>query len=56
MLDIMFGDPLLTNWEKRFIRDVAEKGWLFDYTEKQAAKIKEIFRRQKRKYSKEKLE
>ena len=52
MLDIMWGDPLLSDWESKFIKDVARKGWIWDYTPKQKSKIRLIFLKQKVRYSK----
>lgn len=51
MLDIMFGDPTLSPWEKRFIKSVSEFGWLDNYTPKQISVIEKIFKKQKRKYT-----
>ena len=44
MIDIMWGDPALNSWEKKFVESVARQGWQRDYSDKQKAKIKSIFR------------
>ncbi len=45
-LDIMFGDPLLPQWEKDFIDSVARQGWQRDYSPKQKAVINKVFKKQ----------
>jgi len=47
MLDIMFGDPTLSDWAKDFIASVSRQGWLKDYSPKQKYWIKTIFNRQR---------
>ena len=51
MIDVMFGDPLLNEWEKKFIESVARQGWLYDYTPKQKTKLLKIFHRQWARYA-----
>lgn len=51
MIDCIFGDPKLNDWEKKFIDSVAKQGWHNDdYSSKQKVVIKRIFEAQKRKY------
>jgi len=50
MIDAMFWDPFLNNWEHTFITDVAQWGWHSDYTPKQKAVIERLFEQQKSKY------
>lgn len=51
MIDVIYGDPLLSEWERNFIDSVARQGWhRDDYSEKQKAVIKRIFKRQRHKY------
>lgn len=50
MIDVMYGDPLLSKWERDFIESVASFGWRKDYTPKQKAVIKKTFAKQKHKY------
>lgn len=50
MIDVIFGDPLLNAWEKKFINSVAEQGWHKDYTPKQKVIIERIFKVQKKRY------
>ena len=50
MIDVIFGDPLLNAWEKRFIGSVASQGWHRDYSDKQKACIEKIYRAQRQKY------
>ncbi len=50
MIDCMWGDPLLTDWEKSFVNSVARSGWYHDYTPKQKSKIKEIYIRARKRY------
>ena len=50
MVDVIFGDPLLSAWEKKFIDSVAEQGWQRDYSPKQKAVIKKIYKTQRKKY------
>lgn len=47
MLDVMFGDPNMTKWERAFHKSMCEWGWRSEYTEKQKAKIKQTFNRLK---------
>lgn len=49
MLDCLFGDPLLSAWEKKFVENMIEYGWMANYTEKQKAKIKEVFNKMRKK-------
>lgn len=42
IIDIVFGDPFLTPWEKKFIDSVARQGWERDYSPKQKAVINKI--------------
>lgn len=44
-IDIVFGDPLLTPWERNFIDSVARQGWERDYSIKQKAVIDKIHTR-----------
>ncbi len=44
-IDIMYGDPLLTLWEKDFLESVADQGWQRDYSDKQKAVIDKVFKR-----------
>lgn len=53
MIDCVFGDPLLNDWEKKFIKSVAYWGWRGDYSPKQKNKIKRIFDTQRKKYTKQ---
>jgi len=41
----MWGDPLLSQWEGRFINNVSQAGWLYEYTARQKTKIKEVFKK-----------
>ena len=50
MIDCMYGDPLLSDWEKEFVNSVCEYGWKFNYTVKQKNIIRKIFNQQQRKY------
>ena len=50
MLDTMFGDPLLNQWEKSFVKNVSRWGWRDDYTTKQKTVIRKIFKKQQKKY------
>lgn len=51
-IDVIFGDPLLNSWEKRFIESVAEQGWHNeDYSPKQKAVIDKIYATQRKKYA-----
>lgn len=50
MLDIMFGDPLLNNWEKKFIDSLIQWGWKFNYTPRQKTTIRHLFAKMKAKY------
>ncbi len=45
MLDCMFGDPQLNQWEKDFIESVCRYGWRADYTDKQKAVIEKTFQK-----------
>lgn len=45
LIDIVFGDPLLTPWEQKFISSVAWQGWERDYSPKQKAVIDKIYTR-----------
>lgn len=50
-IDVVFGDPLLGFWEKRFIESVTEQGWHNrDYSPKQKAVIDKIYAEQWKKY------
>lgn len=42
-IDIVFGDPLLTPWEQKFINSVARQGWERDYSPKQKKVIDKIY-------------
>ncbi len=44
MLNAMWGDPLLSDWETSFVDSVARWGWLYEYTPNQKAKIREVFK------------
>jgi len=46
MIDVTWGDPLLSSWEINFIRNIASWGWRHDYTPKQKAVLKKIYFRQ----------
>lgn len=50
MLDCMWGDPLLTEWESSFVNSVVRSGWYYEYTPKQKSKIKEIFNRAQKRH------
>lgn len=50
MIDVIFGDPKLNAWEKKFIDSVAYQGWEHDYSDKQKVVIKRIYRTQRKKY------
>jgi len=50
MIDVMWGDPKLNRWERRFVHSVARYGWISDYSNKQKACIEKIFNRQRRIY------
>lgn len=50
-IDCIFGDPLLNDWEKRFIDSVARQGWQKEYSDKQKRVISKIFTKQKYKYT-----
>lgn len=45
LIDVIFGDPLLTPWEREFINSVEELGWEHDYSPKQKAVIEKIHAR-----------
>lgn len=45
MIDILWGDPLLNPWEKRFIDNLSHFGWHTNYTDKQQSKLSEVFNR-----------
>jgi len=45
LIDIVFDDPLLNPWERRFIFHLSGWGWERDYTEKQKAKLVEVHAR-----------
>lgn len=51
MIDIMWGDPLLSPWETKFIESVARFGWFSDYSDKQKAVIRRIFNTQRARYA-----
>ncbi len=51
MIDIMWGDPLLTPWEYNFVKSVASFGWRNEYSPKQKAVIQKIFRKQRQIYT-----
>lgn len=55
-IDVMWGDPRLSKWETDFIDSVADFGWHNNYTEKQIAKINQIFKKQKKVWSEVKTE
>jgi len=48
MIDIVFGDPLLSHWEWGFIESVCSYGWIADYTPKQKTVINRIYNKLKR--------
>ncbi len=50
MIDVIFGDPKLNSWEKKFIDSVAEQGWQREYSPKQKAVIRKIYKTQRAKY------
>lgn len=50
MIDIMHGDPLLSQWETKFVRNVCSYGGHYNYSPKQKAVIKRIFIKQQNKY------
>lgn len=50
MLDAMYGDPLLNDWGHEFVESVARQGWDHDYTDKQKAKIEELYEQQRSRY------
>jgi len=52
MIDVMFGDPLLSPWEKSFVESVGRAGWFYEYTPKQKAILKRIYNRQVQIYTK----
>lgn len=45
MIDCLWGDPLLSAWESKFINNVARSGWFYEYTIRQKAKIQSIFKK-----------
>lgn len=53
MIDVMWGDPRLNPWEAKFVASVARFGWRADYSDKQKACIKKIFKRQRLLYENE---
>lgn len=48
MIDVMWGDPLLNDWEKKFVESVARQGGERNYSDKQKAKIKDVFKRMRK--------
>lgn len=52
-LDIMYGDPKLSKWERKFVISVGEQGWLRNYSKKQIRKTRQIFEKQRARYSRE---
>jgi len=52
MIDIMFGDPELNDWSKKFLESVARQGWLKNYSPKQKAVIEKLYHQQQKKYQK----
>ena len=44
-IDCLIGDPLLNQWERTFIGSLSRYGWIADYTDKQVAKLKQIWRK-----------
>lgn len=55
MLDVMFGDPLLDEWEHRFVLSCSRQGWHKDYSLKQRVIIEKIFNAQSQKYLKARI-
>jgi len=45
MIDCCWGDPDLSSWERNFISNVARYGGIADYTAKQKAKIRQIYKK-----------
>ena len=43
MIDCLWGDPLLNNWETNFIGNLSGYGWIADYTKKQISKLHQIW-------------
>ena len=50
-LDVMYGDPKLTAWERRFVASVAEWGGRGWYTERQKVVVLEVFERARSRWS-----
>jgi hypothetical protein len=48
MIDQLYGDPLLSEWERRFVRSLAEFGWRADYTESQKQKLRQVYQQIRR--------
>lgn len=48
MIDVVWGDPLLNDWERRFTDSLANFGWRSDYTNRQASKLEQIYTRLRR--------
>jgi len=49
-IDVIFGDPLLNEWEKVFIDSVAKQGWQKEYSTRQKTVIDRIYKNQRNKY------
>lgn len=47
MIDVLWGDPGLTRWEKSFVLCIARWGWHNEYSEAQKRKILQIFNKRK---------
>lgn len=45
MIDCLWGDPLLNAWEADFVGNLSGYGWIANYTEKQIAKLRQIWRK-----------
>ena len=52
-IDVIFGDPLLNEWEKAFIDGVAKQGWHKEYSTRQKTVIDRIYKAQRNKYCRE---
>lgn len=46
-IDILWGDPLMTPWERRFVDNLSRWGWEHNYTTNQRAKLEQVFTRMK---------
>lgn len=45
IIDCLWGDPLLSSWEKSFIESLSRYGWIANYTDKQVAKLLQVWRK-----------